>query len=44
MVAECFVSCRRKIDKFFGDIKIIYASMSNRYNVRIIIALSSRVA
>ena len=43
MVAECFVDCGRKIDKFFGDIKIIYASMSNRHNVRIIIALSSRV-
>lgn len=44
MVAECFVNCRRKIDKFFGNIKIINASMSNKHNVRIIIALSSQVA
>jgi len=44
MVVECFVDQRRKIDKFFGDIKIINTSISNRHNVQIIIALSLRVA
>jgi len=39
MVVECFVCCLRKIVKFFGDIKIINASMSNKYNVKIIIVL-----
>jgi hypothetical protein len=44
MVAECFVCRWREVEKFFEDIKIINASMSNRHNVWIIIALSSRVA
>ena len=43
MVAECFVYCRRKIVKFFGNINIIYTGMSNKYNVRIIIAEYPRV-
>jgi len=44
MVAECLVFRWRKIVKFFGGIKIINTSISNRYNVQIIIALSLRVA
>jgi len=36
MVAECFVYWWRKIVKFFGNIKIIYVSMSNEFNVEFI--------
>jgi len=43
MVAEYYVSCKRKIVKFFRDIIIIYANMSNRYSVGITIALNSQV-
>lgn len=30
MVVECFVCCRRNIEKYFRDIKNKNASMSNR--------------
>ena len=43
MVAECAVYCRRRIVKFFGGISIIYTGMSNKYNVKIIIAEYLRV-
>jgi len=35
---------RRKIVKFFGDIIIINANISNRHSVGITIALNSQVA
>ena len=44
MVVEYFVYQRREIVKFFLDINRINADMSNRYNVKIIIALNLRVA
>jgi len=43
VVVECFDYRWRKIVKFFGDLKSIYASISNRHNVKIIIALSLKV-
>jgi|LauGreDrversion4_2_1035121.scaffolds.fasta_scaffold354104_1 hypothetical protein len=33
MVVECYIYCRRKIEKFFWDIISIYTGVSNRYNV-----------
>jgi hypothetical protein len=43
VVAECDVFFRRKVVKLFGEIIIIYASISNRYNVKTIIAICFRV-
>ena len=43
VVAEYFVYWRRKIEKFFWDIKNIYTGMSNKHNVWIIIAEYLRV-
>jgi len=44
LVVEFNVYCWRKIVKFFWNIIIINVSMSNKYNVKIIIALNLRVA
>jgi len=44
MVAEYCICCLSKIVKFYGNITKIYTGVSNRYNVKIIIALNLRVA
>ena len=44
MVVEHIVYCKKKIVKFFLDINKEYTGISNKYNVRIIIVLSSRFA
>jgi len=44
MVAEYYIYRLSKIVKFYGDIIKIYTGVSNRYNVKIVIALSIRVA
>jgi len=44
MVAEYYICCLSKIVKFYGGIITIYTGVSNRYNVKIIIVLSLRVA
>ncbi len=43
MVAE-YCICLIKIEKFYGDITKIYTGVSNRHNVKIIIALKIKVA
>ena len=44
LVVEFNVCCWRLIVKFVWNIIIINASISNKYNVKIIIALSLRIA
>jgi len=44
MVAEYYIYCLSKIEKFYGDIIKIYTGVSNRYNVKIIITLNIKVA
>lgn len=44
MVVEYYICCLSKIVKFYEDIITIYTGVSNRYNVKIIIALNIRVA
>jgi hypothetical protein len=44
MVAEYYICCLSKIVKFYGNIIKIYTGVSNRYNVKIIIALNLKVA
>ena len=43
MVAEYYIYCLSKIVKFYGNIIKIYTGVSNRYNVKIIIALNLKV-
>ncbi len=44
MVVEYYICRLSKIVKFYEDIITIYTGVSNRYNVKIIIALNIRVA
>jgi len=44
LVVECYICLRKKIEKFFENIISIYTGVSNRYNVRNIIAKSIRVS
>jgi len=44
MVAEYYICCLSKIEKFYGGIITIYTGVSNRYSVKITIALNIRVA
>ena len=44
MVVEYYICRLSKIVKFYGDIITIYTGVSNRYNVKIVIALNIRVA
>jgi len=44
MVVEYYIYCWNKIAKFYGNIIKIYTGVSNRYNVKIVIALNLRVA
>jgi len=43
MVVEYYIYFLSKIVKFYGDIITIYTGVSNRYNVKIIIALNLKV-
>ena len=43
MVVEYYIYCLSKIVKFYGNIITIYTGVSNRYNVKIIIALNLKV-
>jgi len=43
MVVEYCICRLSKIAKFYGDIITIYTGVSNRYNVKIIIALNIKV-
>jgi len=43
MVVEYYIYCRSKIVRFYGGIITIYTGVSNRYNVKIIIALNLKV-
>ena len=44
MVVEYYICCLSKIVKFYGNIITIYTGVSNRYNVKIIIAKNPKVA
>jgi hypothetical protein len=43
MVVEYYIYFLSKIVRFYGDIITIYTGVSNRYNVKIIIALNIKV-